>query len=201
MSFIPVPQCVLARLKFVTGLTYLEASLNIWFQRAEFGKSEMEALNADLESDLITDLMLCLTNPCKAVGITTYDMRAEDGIKVESTFEISGTGGELPLSPATCCLITFGNDQRGRWGRGRLYVPGLDEEWCDELDITALNADAILAAFQQNLLTSPPSGWTWVVVSRRHNKQPRTEGVYSPVTWAKLRNYRFAFQRRRAQRS
>jgi hypothetical protein len=201
MAFIPVPQCALARIKFEVGLVKLDASIGLWFQRETFTTTEMNALADDLDSDFVTDLSAIYTNACKAKEIKIYDMRAEDGAVVTKAISRAGTGGDLPLSPAVSACVTFQNTKRGRWNRGRNYVPGLDEDWCDEIDIQQAKCDAIAAVYENTLMTGLPAGWTWVVVSRHFDHAPRAAGVYVPVTSVSIRTPRFAFQRRRAQRS
>jgi hypothetical protein len=201
VAFIPVPNTVFVRIRLVTAVAALEATIGLWFSKTNFTQSDMEDLADHLALNFCDDLMSGLCDDYTANLITVYDMRTIDGYVHHKTIDIDGGSAteDTPISPAQCCVVTFNADKRGKWNAGRNYVPGLTEQDCDQVDIGSTTTTAILAAYQ-SLIDDPPTGWTWVVCSRYFNKLPREEGVTNPVSTTQIRSSRFGFQRRRAQR-
>jgi hypothetical protein len=89
------------------------------------------------------------------------------------------SGASLP--GGTTFAISFRTANRGRSGRGRNYWPGLMEADVTGNLLSAGAADSFLAVYQR-LIDSPPTGWTWGVVSRYHNGAPRSTGIFQPIT-------------------
>jgi hypothetical protein len=201
MTFIPVPQCVHVKFSIKTGTAELPANFGLYFQRQEFGSAEMEGLLDELESGFCADVMAHLDSNYNMHQITAWDLRSVDGYKATKAVNIDGGSapGNTPLSPADCMVVSFHSAKRGKWNQGRVFLAGISEQNADQVDINGTLITEELLAFT-NLISDPPTGWTWVIVSRRLNKQPRTEGIWSAVTGALVRSPRFGIQRRRAQR-
>jgi hypothetical protein len=201
MAFIKVPNCVFVRIRLVTAVAGLEATIGLWFQKTNFIQDDMQDLADHLEANFVADLMTPLCDDYTANLISVYDMTDVEGLVVHKEIDIDGgsTPTDTPLSPANCLVVSFYGDKRGKWNQGRNYVAGLTEQGSDQVDVGQTTADDILAAYQ-TLIDDPPTGWTWCVVSRYFDKQPRVEGVANPVNSVIYRNRRFGFQRRRARR-
>lgn len=201
MAFIPIPHTVLVRIRLVTAVAALEATVGVYFMKPDFGQDDMEDLADHLALNFVPDLMAELCDDYTANLISVYDMRAIDGYVHHKT--ISEAGGsaieDTPISPAQCCVVSFYGAKRGKWNQGRNYVPGLTEQDCDQVDIGATTTAAVLAAYQ-GLIDTPPTGWTWVVASRYLNNAPREAGITSTIESVQIRSPRFGFQRRRARR-
>jgi hypothetical protein len=201
MAFIPVPNAVFVRIRLITAVAGLEATLGIWFEKTGFSQPDMEDLADHLEANFIPDLMSELSDDYTANLISVYDMRTVDGYVHHSVIDIAGGSdpADTPVSPAQCCVVSFSAAKRGKWNLGRNYVPGLTEQDVDQVDVGATTQAALVAAYE-GLRDDPPTGWTWVVCSKHFNKAPRAEGVVAPVENVQIRSGRFGFQRRRARR-
>jgi hypothetical protein len=201
MTFIPIPDTALVRLTMVTGEALLEATIGLYFERADFTYEQLVDMVSDLAGGFAADLMDPLDSNYTATLLTAWDMRSADGYKVLHTLAIAGGASVMntPLSPAECCVVSFHGDKRGKWNQGRVYVAGISEQNADQVDIDSGTVATILACFQ-GLLDDPPAGWQWVVASRYLNKVARTVAITAPVTGCLVRSPRFGFQRRRAQR-
>ena len=202
MAFIPVQDTVLVRLHMRTGEAALGGSISLHFHKPGFTLEDMEDLLADLETGFVTDLMGPLCDDYNAYRLEAYDLNAQDGLKVTREIDIDGgsEGTDTPLSPALSCVVTYRAAKRGKWNAGRNYVCGLTEQGADQVDIQQSIITDIVAAYT-SLIDTPPSGWTWVVVSKMLDGVPREFGLIAPVVAALVRNARFGIQRRRAKRS
>jgi hypothetical protein len=200
MAFIPIPNTVLVRLYLKTAVAELKASLSLYFFKTGFTDEDMSDLLDDLASGFVPALMTPIDEDYTAYLLEAYDMNAADGYKVSKVIDIDGLYTEgTPVSPAQCLVMTFRGNKRGKWNTGRNYIPGLSEDYVDQVDVQ----DAVAAMFQavyQDLIDDPPIGWTWVIASRYKDGLPRETGVVMPVDSCLVRSNRFGFQRRRAQR-
>jgi hypothetical protein len=202
MSFIPIPDTVLVRLYIITGVAELKASLSLYFHRPAFDRDDMEDLITQLGTHFCPDLMSGLCDDYTMNLIEVYDLNSVDGWKASSALDISGGSSEAatPVSPALCMVVSFRGEKRGKWNAGRNFVPGLYEQEVDQVDIGSAISGPVIDAYQ-SLIDDPPSGWTWVIASRYHNKAPRETGVITPVVSVLQRSARFGVQKRRTYRS
>lgn len=198
MAFIPVPDAVRVTIFGHTGARTW--SFNLWFYMPGFDAQDMENLADYLETFLDTSLKGQVATTTNFDQIVIYDMNDDEGAKVVLDIDIAGTaaGALMPVNNALC--LSLYSTKRGKWNQGRVYLCGFTEEAGDEKDWTQAKADGVVAAFQ-TILDTPPTGWTWSVVSRFKDKQPRTAGVHSAITTLSVRNLVFASQRRRLRKT
>ena len=89
----------------------------------------------------------------------------------------AGTG--LPGNVTFC--ISFRTVNRGRSGRGRNYWPLLAEADVTGNFLSTAQRNLILGVYNR-LISAPPTGWVWGVLSRYTNGAPRVNGLFQPIT-------------------
>jgi hypothetical protein len=91
----------------------------------------------------------------------------------------SAEGVASPGSVAFCVSFRTGN--RGRSGRGRNYWTSVPTSQITGNFLSPTYRNLILAVYNRLILT-PPSGWTWGVLSRFHSGAARVAGLFQPIT-------------------
>lgn len=138
----------------------------------------------------------CLFREAYAVSLTSAT--APTGAYVENPPEAGDYTG-TPLPNNVTVSVSFRTEGRGKSSRGRNYALGLTETALSSTlgqSIQATYAADLLAAYEE-LITTPPTGWTWVIVSRYTNGAPRGTGIYIPITSVILADDTIDSQRRR----
>jgi len=107
-----------------------------------------------------------------------------------------GPAGALAMA----CVVTIRTNDRGRFARGRNYVRGFAEANMNVTTLAVATADAIALAYEEMLVTSPPSGWTPVVRSTQEDGIPQNPANVRVVQSVEVRNVRFGTQRRSIRR-
>jgi hypothetical protein len=197
MPFQPVPDCAHVRITMLTG--ELDASINLAFAKPGFVSADLATLIDHLEANFLNSLKPAINGNYTFEHIYAWDLSAVDGYKSEKDISIAGTGSGNPVSPALATVVSFYGNKRGKWNQGRNFLPGLGEDHVDQTDIQAVITTGIRGAYE-TLITNPPTGWQWVVVSRYLNGAKRTNGVYIAVESVVVRSGRFGVQRRRTDR-
>lgn len=85
------------------------------------------------------------------------DVRANTGGTVTSgasgqTPVAGGASGAQASTPAVSVLIRKGTDQGGRHGRGRMYLPGMQETWTTEAGVLESSGLAAVVSFAAQFL-------------------------------------------------
>lgn len=199
MAFIPVPDCVLAVIKFTQGT--MEWSNTLWFRKVDFTEADMVTLADHIDFRMATYKSFMASN-CSYVSTTLYDMRSETApIVIDS--DNAGEGSDItdqiiPISQ--CVVLTLYSATRGRSGRGRIYCTGFSEASMQNQrwDSTIIaNVEGWYAAI---VTSATGDGFTPVVVSRYTNNAPRENGVNYPVISYEVRSSLPGSQRRRIDR-
>lgn len=201
MTFIEVPDCALAVLEY--GDANYQWTNNLWFYKASFSTSDMEALADEIHDGLMVDSLQVLGDGWYARGITIYDMSSENAPKYEYTMTpTAGLQAGAEASIGGACVITFYTGNRGKSYRGRNYWTGYVEEEVSAVGVGNSEVAAPLVTAYLGMKVDVASiGWTWVVVSRYANGAPRASGIYTPVTTASVRSTTYGSQRRRLRRA
>lgn len=186
MAFIPVPNTVHAELVFNQQGQVVEN--NLYFYCAVDPTVEMMADLADILADWWHTHVATVT--ANSTALTT--------IKVTSLEQAFAPGIETPLNPPDPGLVnspglpnnatlvtTFVTGLRGRSFRGRNYFIGLAEGMVVGNVVDALQVTNINAGYENLLLALAGTDWSWVVVSRYSDKQPRDIGVVTDVVTTK----------------
>lgn len=200
MAFIPTTDGARAVLKFTMGA---ESWSNVlWFTKANFLTSDMEALGDDIGTQVAGYWKPRLDPSSSFDGVDVYDMRTSTGLVVHRTQGAgvgTGTGDMLPLNVALC--VTLRSANRGRSARGRVYLAGLTEN-----DITDGAFVAAASGAAQNMLLdirngAQSLGWTHVIRSTQKDHQVRSPADTYAVTIAEVRYTKATTQRRRVDRA
>lgn len=200
MAFQAVPNAAKAVVRFGYGLQVWTNSL--WFTQSAFTTEDLEALAAAVDAGWGAGLLDVMSDQCNYLGTQVYDMRTVDGeIALDSDSAAAGhihTGDALPLS--ACEVLTLYTLNRGRSGRGRLYISGMAEsQWAAGV-FDVPSETNIEAAYVATLSAAYSAGWASVIVSRQLNGVPRTTPLTQAVTSWDVRNRVPGSQRRRVQR-
>lgn len=181
MAFIPTIK--VARCSINSRLHGQQIANTLWFRKTGLGEitaDDLGDLGLDLGTWFDANVLPVLSPDFSMVSVTCIGQDSLTAPSVESPF--AGTGGSLGVAmPGNVCVtLKFNTEQRGRSGRGRNYISGLRE-----LDVTgnavASGVVADLVTAYNLLVSAPPTGWEWVVVSHFLDKAPREFGFAQHV--------------------
>jgi len=184
MAFIPVPDTVLAELRFDYFGQKIENTL---YFRKLGGSSVAQAVG--LMNDLLlwwtTLLSTYLSEDISLRELNVTDLSSASGYSVSQAAPTPNPKGQLlasglPGNVAIC--VSFRTPNRGRSFRGRNYVAGLAETDVTGNTLTPLKVAGILGSYQGIPSSIVSSAWDWVVVSRFAGGVPRTTGIATDVT-------------------
>lgn len=157
----------------------------LYFQRADsIQDTELDALAAALETWWFASLKPNQSNELVHVRTVAVELSNPDSLMSVNDDHngVSGDANSDASSNQAAFCLRFGTNKRGRSWHGRNYIPGIPEAYVDGSRVSSTAVDAYQAAYEALLFDVLPEGWTWVVASRRHNKEWRTLGVTEPVT-------------------
>jgi hypothetical protein len=184
MAFVPVPDVALAELIYIWEDQIVENTL-YFAKDGGWGGSDLSVL-ADQLLDWWNSNAKSFTNVNAAlqeIKITDLSSDTAPTFSLTAGLPIAGDATGDPL-PNNCSLtISFRTAGRGRSSRGRNYIVGLSESATsgNVVDPTVIadikNAYEVINSTVQDLLPAHH-----VVVSRVHNKVPRTEGLAQEIT-------------------
>ena len=198
MPFIPVPNVVEAEIRFLLDNQKIENTL-YFHKSTSWDTASMEALGLALANWWETSIAPDVSSQVHMTEIHLSDLSdAAAGVAdyIPPT-PLGGGKGALPEPNSVAFVVKFLTGVRGRSGRGRNYIPGVCKG-----DVVANTLDPAVvsgwvAGYNALIGVATTAGCTWVVVSRFHNKAPRSGGVYYPVTSAAASDGRVDTQRRR----
>lgn len=185
MPFIPSPGEIAISIHFT--LAGLPISITIVLRNPGGPPSAQEledAVNA-ANTWARDTLMDHLSQDTFQTGATGYDLTTESSpvFSVVTSPPVAGlyaTNAEFMTSAVVASLRT-GN--RGRSGRGRNFVPGIPQNVRqDASHVTTQYAADLLGAYLTGATLFALNGFSWVVLSKFTNKQPRTVGFPQEIT-------------------
>lgn len=198
MAFIPIPEAIKASIEFTIGGQVVVITLG-WKKGAPIIPDDLDALNAALDDWVSTHLFNVYSDDMSAIKAVSTDLTSESAPSRDRVFSPSipgaQTGANVPQNVAA--VISFITGQRGRSYRGRNYIPGIPVDAQPTTGVmTSTFANGILTAYAGLADVESATGLTHAVLSRFHNKAPRTTGVATPVTGYVV-NFNLDSQRRR----
>lgn len=201
MAFIPFPNTAKVLVRWTSGN-------NLWtnvlhFVKQDFSLADMTQLATDLGTGFFQELKEPFSDSVSILGVTIYDMRAEDAPRIIHNYGSAIAGGqaaEPPVALNATAVISLYGAGRGKSQRGRLYFSGIPEADADEERVQAGQYEVLRAAVA-TLITAPPTGWTFVIASSQANGVPRTTGLTVQVVSVVGRDGKWATQSRRSKRS
>jgi len=144
----------------------------------------MEGLVAVVASWLSVDMAPQVSNQFAWQTIAATQLSEDFGIQVIEQLAPDIVGGvnseALPNNVAAVASIVTG--QRGRSGRGRIYIAGLTRGQTEQSYIKGESAVALDAAIAELLPAAAAAGFVLGVYSRWHKKVKRAVGVFTPAT-------------------
>jgi hypothetical protein len=116
--------------------------------------------------------------------IVAKDLTSETGPAIEYTTGLPIAGAASgPASPMNVtAAVSFGTALRGRSYRGRVYHIGITSDRTTGNQLTSVYRGQLIEGYAGLISAVNTSGWDLCVVSRYHNKSPRTAGVATPIT-------------------
>lgn len=198
MAFVPAPDTVEIEAVFSMDGQIVENTF--YYTSATPTLESATALLEAVNNAIRTGLLPLLSSTITLVRLVATLIATVDGFVVTSTTSLPAAGGgsadSLPSNVALC--ISKRTAARGRSFRGRNYIAGIPldaRSGTNELDsgFTSGVVDAIEAV----LAAGADDGWTPTVISRFHNKAPRTTAVVTPVTSVIVVDNTMDSQRRR----
>jgi hypothetical protein len=198
MAFIPVDKVAQAELRMLLDDQKVENTLYFHFGTA-ITAEVLEDLGGALISWWETNIAPLTFNGLVFREVYLTDLTSETGpaaTVVPLDTLTGGVGGEQ-MPNNVSLTISFRTAQRGRSFRGRNYVAGLAQDQVNGNRITSTVADDFVTAYNLLPALATSQSATWVVVSRAHNKAPRTTGVATQITTVLVTDFVVDSQRRR----
>jgi hypothetical protein len=199
MTFIPTPNAARVVIQYHRGTE--EFSNVLHFAKTDFTSGDLDNLASAIDLWVGDTFMINITQDVTYDATTAYDIRTSTGeVRVlnDSATNGSAMGDVLPLNVALC--ITLYTASRGRSGRGRVYLAGLDEGHITDGYFTASATQLGLDYVNGIMGVALGVGWTLVIRSVQQDGVPLTTAVTRPVTTVAVRDNKVATQRRRVDR-
>lgn len=198
MAFIPVPNAIKVSVEFLIGGQTVVITLSIG-KTSAISPTDLVNANAAVFDFMSIDLMPLLSNQLSATKATAYDLTSSTAPANVRDYVPDIVGGVVDASIANNVAVvsSFRTANRGRSGRGRVYVPGIPNSVkASPVSVTTTFANNIGTAFIN--LSSRLAGvnLSHVVISRFLNNAPRNPGITQPIT-AIVMNTDMDSQRRR----
>lgn len=159
---------------------------NLWFK---FGaglpvSADLIALATDIWTRFDAALQTSHAANYSTTGVNAvaqYSETAPVGVYNPSAPRV-GTGGSTSVPLNAAWSFTHRTLLRGRSYRGRSFLPGLTGSVLTDAGEGSLATLAgIASVFVGNLITTPPTGWEWGVVSHYLNHLARPQGVHTAI--------------------
>lgn len=200
MVFIPVPNVAAVHLRYTQSGQLTENVLH--FE----GVAPVTAVALNILAEDIFDWWNANLKPlinAQTFLREVYAVSLDSATSPTGTFApsspVAGTYTGTPLPNNATIAVSFRTEGRGRSSRGRVYQVGLSETSLSSTQgqsVQAVYASDLVDAYDL-LRISPPSTWTFVVVSRYTGGAPRITGLAQPVTQVVLTDTFIDSQRRR----
>lgn len=199
MAFITVPNCAEVEIRQALDGQLIENTM--YFQHpTPPTAAELKTLGDTMLNWFGSNILPNLSHHLTLREAYVTDLTEQDGPTATSTGFTPAAGGNagesMPNAVALC--VSFRTAARGRTGRGRNYISGLPDNLVLQNTIDTNFADTIVGHYNDLQDGLSAVGWTWVVVSRFFNGQPRAQGIARPVTAAIVTDLTVDSQRRRA---
>jgi hypothetical protein len=201
MAFIPVPGVIETRLSYIADGNTLVNVLH-FTGSTNPDNTELVGLSNDVVAWWNASVSQYLSNELQLVEVQSRGIGIADGLVAVADAGLPGTGGlssEI-LALNSSIVVTGRTGHAGRSFRSRTYLPGLAEVSMHGNEYTGAVRSGVQAAFNELVLSSTFAGHRPCVVSRYHDKAPRTTGIHTLITSFEVRNQKVGSQRRRVHR-
>lgn len=199
MAFIPTPNA--ARVVIGQQLFGQSVSNTLWFSKGSpFTLSELTDLATDVMTEWLAEMATHQGEALEYLQVQAYGMESETAPVATVPFP-AGSQGLKTLTPSlpgnVALVVKFTTANRGRSGRGRIYLSGLTEGDVDNNSISVTLANSLanaLATIIGNVEVA--NGVDHCVVSQYTGGLARASGLIQEVTGMVV-NLRVDTQRRR----
>lgn len=200
MAFIPTPDCVVVELVFNC---YGQICENTLAFKRDLGPPSLEDMGI-LADEIIawygSHRAAATSTNCDLIRVVTTDQSSDSAPSITTIpAPIDGNGQATfacpPNNVALC--VSFRTAGRGRSARGRNYVMGFPSDAVNGNDIDVTYSAAVVTHYAALKSEVQDLGWTWVVISKQHNKVKLTVGNPQPVQIAIITDLHLDSQRRR----
>lgn len=198
MPFIPVPNCLMAEIRYLWDNQQVENTL--------YGVGS-PSVTLGMAQGLADSLFAWWDTNMKPLQGTTVNLREIHVTDLTSVDSFTHTRVSSPIVPGTrvgpvmpnsvALAIKFNTAKRGRSFRGRNYVLGMVEGDVTNNNFEAAYVTAVQAAYVLLDGVFDDNGLTWSVVSRFSGGDPRVTGITTPVTTVGVTDGVVDSQRRR----
>lgn len=186
MDYIPAANVAMAELRFDFGGQRCENTL--YFEAsASLSTTLMTTLAADLVGWWKTQMLPHHTTnmALREVFVTDLTTSTSPTVTYGTGLPANGTNGPEAL-PNNCALcISFRTAARGRTGRGRNYIMGINEGQVNQSTVDPTLVAQFVAAYNDLIGAGGlTAGLQWCVVSRFVDGDPRPAALVRPITAA-----------------
>jgi hypothetical protein len=125
-----IPNCAMVRLNW--SLSDLKIAHNVlhvsWSGTPALSQTIANSIMGGLTSGAAATAFLAFLNPQTALqSVTLLDLRSSAGVEVPSNAAaVPGSAGGVALPDEMAVVVTLRTANRGRSGRGRIYLPGFN---------------------------------------------------------------------------
>lgn len=197
MAFIPAVDVAQVSLRYTRDFQDLENTL-YFLRDTSIDLAGLEALGLAVQTWWITEHRALVSAQVSYREIFVRDLTTQSGLERQFIVDPPQTGavaGDAVPSNVTFS-ISFRTGFAGRSFRGRNYIPPINEGQISANRMLApIVADWITV--YQNLGAAIPADWTWVILSRFSDGQPRVNGLPTPVLGVQVADDVVDSQRRR----
>jgi hypothetical protein len=186
MPFIPAPNVAQVEVRGTIGESNVENVLYFLNTTPPVTLAEIESLANDIDQFWYNRMQALLPSGYSYRETYAMDLSNETGPTYTATNGVwqgtrLTTGGMMPNNATIA--VSFRTAQRGRSHRGRNYVTGLSRN--DVTGNIVSQALQTLLVEEYNSLRAgepnSPTGWIWVVLSRRANNAWRAQGLTTTI--------------------
>lgn len=200
MAFIPTPNAISLSFEFLLGGQVVVVTLSVMSQNPVTEARLGQAAQAGADW-VVAELLPFLSSNLTFTGVRAYSQDSDSApvfvLPVSPTIPGGQNFTTLPNNVAG--VISLRTANRGRSGRGRMYIPGIpDTMQASPTTLTNVFVAGMVDAAIKLDDYFNPLGFQPGVISKRHNKQDRVTGLFQPFTSAVVDN-RIDSQRRRLE--
>jgi len=200
MPFIPVPGAGQFNVRGTINGIPMENVLNFRKEAATaWTYEQLSAAIIVLKNAWAAEMLPILASGYQALSIYARDLTFEAGAIAEANFDPGsvGTASGETMPGSVAAVITHRTNQAGRSYRGRTYIGGFSELSVLGNNLVSGFATSLIGAWQSIIDEMSANDWSFVIVSRYHNLEPRFTGIMTTVQSSSLRDLRVDSQRRR----
>lgn len=198
MAFVPVDNTGMFEIRMLWDLQEVENTIWVQFDTGP-DAAQLLAMATTIGTWYRTSVLPNLAATVQLVECAATDMSSQIGPTATWVAPGGSNGGlaspSMPNNVAMC--VSFRTANRGRWARGRNYVPGMAEDGVTANTFLQARVDLIVAAYNSLKGLVADNGGTWVIASRTFQNAPRVAGITFPVIAALTTDLYVDSQRRR----